>query len=172
MKPSQPSPGDLVRYSVTNSRWHFGVVREVDGDSVELEYSWGAVESVPLEQVTLFRDYLDSRERVLSLERTALCEAFFGKPLNRLRDDRFQKIEAALRQHGIDFDPKHWPKPETRIKLWRDTSVVLSNSSDKDSKFAALLPAGSNPSSCRRRPATRSDCRPMPNASPTNSCPA
>ena len=38
----------------------------MDGDSVELEYFWGAVESVLLEQVTLFRDYLDSRERVLS----------------------------------------------------------------------------------------------------------
>lgn len=140
MKPSQLSPGDLVRYSVTNSRWYFGIVREVDGDSVELEYSWGAVESVPLGQVALFRDYLDSRERVLSLERTALCEAFFGNPLYRMRDDRFQRIESSLRQHGIDFAPKHWPKPETRIKLWRDTSVVLGNSSDKDSKFAALLP--------------------------------
>jgi hypothetical protein len=140
MKPSHLNSGDLVRYSVTNSRWHFGVVREVDGDSVELEYFWGAVDSVPLEQVMLFRDYLDSRERVLSLKRTALCEAFFGNPLYRLRDDRFQKIETVLRQHGIDFDPKRWPKPETRIKLWRDTSVVLGNSSDKDSKFAALLP--------------------------------
>ena len=53
MKPSQLNPGDLIRYSVTNSRWHFGTVREVDGDSVELEYFWGAVESVPLESVTL-----------------------------------------------------------------------------------------------------------------------
>ena len=140
MKPSQLSPGDLVRYSVTNSRWHFGIVREVDGDSVELEFFWGAVESVPLDQVAIFRDYLDSRERVLSLERTALCEAFFRLPLHRLSGDRFQRIEAALRQHGIDFNPKHWPKPETRIKFWRDTSVVLNNTSDKDSKFADLLP--------------------------------
>lgn len=140
MKPSQLCPGDLIRHAVTNNRWHLGVVREVDGDSVELEYFWGAVESVPLESVTLFRDYLDSRERVLSLERTALCEAFFGEPLNRLREERFRKIESVLRQHGIDFEPKHWAKPETRIQFWRDASVVLSNKTDKDTKFAALLP--------------------------------
>src|ERR1017187_4943312 len=114
MKPSQLSPGDLIRCSVTNSRWHFGIVRKVDGDFVELEYFWGAVESVPLERVILFHDFLDSRDRKLSLERTALCEAFLGGPVYRLREERVRKIEAVLRRHGIDFDPKHWPKPERK----------------------------------------------------------
>src|SRR5947209_4844866 len=127
MPPTDLNPGDLVRYAVTNTRWHLAVLRSVDGTSVELEFFWGSVATVPL-------------ERVLSLERTAFCEAFFGDPLLRLRGERFRAIETVLRQHGIAFDPKQWPTPDTRIQLWRDTSVVLNNAPDKDSKLASLLP--------------------------------
>jgi hypothetical protein len=140
MRAAQLTPGDLVRYTATNSRWHFGVVRGVDGDLVEVEFFWGSREDVPLEHVTPFRDYLDSRERKLSLKRTALCEAFFGDPLYRLRRERVQKIQATLRQHGLDFHPKHWPTPDTRVQIWLDHSVVFNSKLDKDTKFETLLP--------------------------------
>jgi hypothetical protein len=74
-------------------------------------------------------DYLDTRDRVLSLTRTAFCEAFFGDSLQRMRDGRFRTIETTLRKHGIDFSPKQWPKPDNRIQFWRDTSVVPTTSS-------------------------------------------
>jgi len=57
-----------------------------------------------------------------------------------MREERFRTIETTLRKHGIDFSPKQWPKPDTRIRFWRDTSVVPTDSSAKDSKFASLLP--------------------------------
>ena len=133
-------PGDLIWYEATTQRWHLGVVRQVDGDTVEIEFFCQATESVPLDRVTRFADYLDSRGRVLSLTRTAFCEAFFGEPLQRMREERFCTIETTLRKHGINFTPKQWPKPDTRVQFWRDTSVVPTTSPAKDTKFASLLP--------------------------------
>jgi hypothetical protein len=75
------APGELIRYEATTLRWHLGVVRRVDGDTVEIEFFRRATESVPLDRVTRFADYLDSRGRVLSLTRTAFCE----ESLQRMR---------------------------------------------------------------------------------------
>jgi hypothetical protein len=107
---------------------------------VQVEFWWGDVESVPLERVVLFRDYLDSRQHVFSLRRTQLCEAFFNNPLYRLREERVRKIQGAMREHGVAFRPNRWPTPDTRIRLWRDDSVVLDKRTKKDQKFDALLP--------------------------------
>ena len=140
MRSPSLTPGDMVRYQATTARWHLGVVRQVDGEFVEVEFEWGDVESVPLEQVVLFRDFLDSRERVLSLKRTQLCEAFFNEPLYRLREERVQKIQEAMREHGVAFKPSRWPTPDTRVQFWRDDSVVLDKRTNKDHTFEALLP--------------------------------
>jgi hypothetical protein len=130
----------LIRYDATTSRWHLGIVRQVDNGLVELEFFWGEREHVPLEQVTLFRDYLAARQRVFSLKRNDLCTAFFNKPLYRLTADRVRTIKEALRKHGLAFQPSEWPTPDTRVKIRPDDSVVLNNKLDKDIKFEALLP--------------------------------
>src|SRR5436309_1845752 len=133
------TPGDLVRYQATTARWHLGIVRAVDDGTADVEFFWGDRQSVPLEQLIRFHDYLDTRERVLSLKRTALCEAFFGDPLHRLREERIRKIQRTLRQFGMSFRPERWPTPTTRVQLWRDDSVVFPDGRGKEDKFAALL---------------------------------
>lgn len=136
----QLTPGDLIRYDATTSRWYLGVVRQVDNGLVELEFFWGKRERVPLEQVVLFRDYLAARQRVFSVKRTDLCKAFFNERLYRLRADRVRTIRKELCKHGLAFQPSEWPTPDTPVKIWPDDSVVLSNKLDKDIKFEALLP--------------------------------
>jgi hypothetical protein len=137
---SSLTPGDLARYQATTARWHLAIVREVDGDVAEVEFFWGQRQSVSLEQLFRFQDYLDTRERVLSLKRTALCEAFFGDPLHRLREERVRKLQGTLRQFGLSFRPEQWPTPATRVQIWRDDSVVLAGGRGKEAKFEALLP--------------------------------
>ena len=140
MTPHQLTPGDLIRYDATTTRWYLGVVCQVGGDSVELEFFWHARKAVRLEQVTLFRDFLGLRQRVFSLKRKDLSTAFFNTPLYRLREDRVRKIQETLRHHGLAFHPKEWPSQDTRIKIWRDDSVVRNDKPDKDAKLEALLP--------------------------------
>src|SRR4051794_32136122 len=134
MSPSPLVRGDLVRYQATTTRWHFGIVRDVDGAAVDVEFFWDERQTVPLEQLIRFQDYLDARERVLSLKRTALCEAFFGDPLRRLREERVCKIQGTLRQFGLCFRPERWPTPTTRVQIWRDDSVVLADGRGKEGK--------------------------------------
>jgi len=134
------APGDLIRYDATTRRWHVGVVRQVGNGSVELEFFWKERQQVPLDQVTLFTDYLATRQRVFSLERNELCRAFFNEPLYRLRADRVQTIKEALRKHGLSFQPSEWPAPDTRVKIRPDGSVVLNRKLEKDLRFEALLP--------------------------------
>jgi hypothetical protein len=136
----QLTSGDLVRYDATTSRWHLGIVRQVDNGSVELEFFWRARKHVPSDQVVLFADYLAARQRVFSLKRKDLYRAFFNEPLYRLRPDRLQTMKEALRKHGLTFQPSEWPAPDTRVKIWPDNSVVLNNRLDKEIKFEALLP--------------------------------
>jgi hypothetical protein len=107
---------------------------------VDVEFFWDDRKSVSPEQLIRFHDYLDTRERVLSLKRTALCEAFFGDPLLRLREERVRKIQKTLRQFGLSFHPDRWPAPTTRVQIWRDNSVVPTDGQGKDAKFEALLP--------------------------------
>lgn len=140
MIPHQLTPGDLIRYDATTSRWHLGIVRQVDNGLAELEFFWGGSEHVPLDQVILFRDFLAARRRVFSLKRNDLCKAFFNEPLYRLRADRVQTIRGTLRKYGLAFQPSEWPTPDTRVQIWPDNSVVLNTTFDKDIKFEALLP--------------------------------
>jgi hypothetical protein len=140
MSPQQLSPGDLVRYQATTSRWHLAVVRRVGDETVEIEFFWDGCEEVPLGPVVPFRDFLDSRERVLSVKRTDLCKAFFNKPFSRLREERLRIIQDTLRKHGLAFSPKRWPTPATRVRIWRDDSFVPADRSDKDAALGALLP--------------------------------
>ena len=108
MIPHQLASGDLIRYGATRSRWHFGIVREVDGDPSNWSSSGETAKHVPLEQVTLFRDFLDRCVgRVLSLEADGLCEAFFGKPaLPIAGSERFRTMKrGGASKHGIGFPP-------------------------------------------------------------------
>jgi hypothetical protein len=139
MSPPPLTPGELVRYPVTSARWHLAEVRRVDRYAVEVEFFWGEKDDVPLAQVERFHDFLGAR-RVLSLKRTDLCRAFFNKPLARLREERVRKIQATLRRHGLTFRPTSWPTPKTRIKILRDTSIILGSKQEKETKFEALLP--------------------------------
>src|SRR5262245_27449942 len=140
MSSSPLTPGDLVRYQATTARWHFGIVREVNGEVAEVEFFWSERQSVSLAQLIRFQDYLDTRTKVLSLKRTALCEAFFGDPLHRLREERVRKIQGTLRQFGLSFRPERWPTPTTRVQIWLDDSVVFPDGRSKEDKFEALLP--------------------------------
>ena len=140
MRQSTLTSGDLVRYQATTARWHLGIVRKVDDHFVEVEFFWGGILKVPLEQARLFRDYLDGRQRVLSLRRTELCKAFFNEPLHRLRKERVRKIKVILRRYGLAFWPKDWPTPDSRVQIKRDDSVVVDDKPAKDPRFEALLP--------------------------------
>jgi len=140
MSPQQPTPGDLIRYQATTSRWHLGIVRQVNSGFAEVEFFCGRTEDAPLEQITPFHAYLDARQNVLSLKRTDLCMAFFNNPLHRLREERLRIIQRTLRRHGLAFHPKEWPTPATRIQIWRDDSVVLPDGAEKSAKLKSLLP--------------------------------
>lgn len=133
-------PGELVRYQATTAKWYFGTFRRSNGNHVEVKFFWGDTELLPQEAVQRFRDFLDSRQRVLSLTRMQLCNAFFGDPLLRLNKKRAKRIKESLRRHGLAFEPADWPSPGTRIQLSRDKSVVRGRKSRKDHGFELLLP--------------------------------
>lgn len=83
MNQSTLRPGELVRYQATAAEWYFGIVRQLDGDDVEVKFFSGDTEAIPQEEVERFHDYLAGRQRVLSLTRAQLCIAFFNNPLYR-----------------------------------------------------------------------------------------
>lgn len=139
MATSPLTDGELVRYQATK-RWHVAVVRAVDGEHVEVEFFWGGRERVEADRVERFRDHLADRSRALSLERAELCRAFFNKPLTRLRGPRVRTIQQTLRRHGCSFEPVNWPRPNTKIQIRLDDSVVVGAAPAKTDRFDDLLP--------------------------------
>jgi hypothetical protein len=133
------TPGLVVRYNETASRWFIAVVHKSLAAQVELEFLEGDRERVPVEKVESFLGYLKSRERVLSLTRENLCHAFYREGLIRLRQERADKMKRFLRSHGLRFQPDEWTANE-RIQIWPDDSYVRAASSEADRAFEVLLP--------------------------------
>jgi len=132
--------GDLVRYEENTVRWYFALARRVDVDSIEVEYFWGERERVPTERVRTIDDYLRSRQRVLSLSRTALLNSWFGESFERLTEIRRSQIQKTLRKHGISFSDDGWSTSAGVIQLRRDDSVVLGKLTATDYQIESLVP--------------------------------
>ncbi|WP_051387121.1 hypothetical protein [Bradyrhizobium sp. ARR65] len=131
--------GSAVRYNQTAYRWFIAVVRKIGLAEIEIQYLDGERESVPVEKVENLTSHLRNRERVLSLTREKLCEAFYRLPLTRLRGTRAEQMRRFLRSHGLRFQPEEW-SASTRIQIWPDDSRVSSGISASDRAFEALLP--------------------------------
>jgi hypothetical protein len=120
--------GQLVRFLETTTRWYLALVRTVKGDQVELRFFDGrAPVRIPRTQIESFNEFLSERERKFSVERSRLTELFYGRAIERLRAERLDEMQSALRKGGIAFDPEDWPTADTRIRLWSDSSVVARN---------------------------------------------
>ena len=131
-------PGDAVRYDETTTRWFLAKICQVlNDDVVEVEYLNGHREEVDAAKVTPFTQYLQSRDRVLSLKRDDLCFVFYFETFDRLRKDRIDAMQAFLRDHAVRFSPEVWG-PGVRVQLRPDDSVV--EKSNRDIEFEALLP--------------------------------
>ena len=133
------TPGSIVRYNETASRWFIGVLRRVFTNDIELEYLGGDRETVPIEKVESFVSHLRSRERVLSLTRKDLCYVFYGEALTRLRQDRADQMKHLLRTHGLRFYPDDWTA-NVRVQIWPDESYVKAAPSISVSALDTLLP--------------------------------
>ena len=137
--------GQLVRYLETASRWYFARVRRIRGKNVDLSFFDGTSVTAPRKQVHSFEEFLNSRKNTWSRTRSQLTENFYGRPLDRLRTHRFREMKRMLRNSGITFKPESWPSAETRIQLWRDTSVVPRAVSPRDRELASLIPCWLDP---------------------------
>jgi hypothetical protein len=150
-----PAVGAFVRYLETTTRWYFAVVRAAESDEIAIELFWGERMRVPAEQVQPVADLMASRTRSLSMNRSQLCQRFFGQDLLNLRQDRLKRMQSILRKHGYLFDPPaRWPSPATRVRIWADRSVVGGPVRPRDRGFEALLPRWLEP---QRMPAGSRD---------------
>ncbi|MBI4524537.1 MAG: hypothetical protein HY695_12085 [Deltaproteobacteria bacterium] len=144
MKEIDLAQGQVVLWEVTTARRYLAIVRRVDSEFAELDFFWGGRKSVRTVELRPFVAYLDERDknsrRVFSVKRSTLCEMFFNRPLRRLRPKPARTIRNALRKHGLRYDPEEWPKPDTRVRIWRDCSFVSVKASTVDSTIEALLP--------------------------------
>ena len=132
------TPGQLVRYRETNSRWYFAVVRRVGKAGVDLRFFDGDRATVPSDEVDSVEAFIDRRERTWSRTRAQLTALFYGREIQRLRPARVREMKRALRGAGISIDPEEWPTAHTRIQLWRDASFVESDGDDP--AVVGLLP--------------------------------
>ncbi len=139
MPPEELTPGTLVRYSETTSRWYVATVRSLENDSVMLEYLGGYRENVDRTKVGSFKTFLRSREKVLSLRREDLCRVLYGRQFDRLPKSRLKEVQRFLRAHGLRYRPDTWP-PEARICIGLDASFVARDKPEINSDIAILLP--------------------------------
>jgi hypothetical protein len=137
MTPKEIVPNQLVRYRETTSRWYFALVRRVVRSGVKLRFFDGQHATVPMGDVESVDTFLDQRERVWSRTRAQLSEHFYGREIQRLRPARLREMKRALTRAGISIEPDEWPTPDTRIRLWRDSSFVQDST---DPEMVALLP--------------------------------
>jgi hypothetical protein len=82
------TPGTLVRYDETTTRWFVATVRSVEDDTVTLEYLGGYREEVGRAKVGSFDAFLRGRENVLSRTREDLCYVLFSEGNNHNRETR------------------------------------------------------------------------------------
>jgi hypothetical protein len=133
-------PGTLVRYTETTARWYLAVVRAATATSVTLDFFWDRSDTVALESVEPFEQFLANRSKVFSVERSKLCQIFFDDELLRLRKERLKLMQKTLLSHGCAWDPEDWDTPTTRIQIWADPSVVRGELSRGDRELMSLLP--------------------------------
>ena len=143
--PALPAPGTLVRYRQTTSRWYFAIVLDAKPNAIDIELFWGEQTKVPVDQVQPFAEFMAERSKSLFMDRSQLCQRFFGEDLLRLREDRLRKMQGVLRKHGYSFSPEDWPSSDTRIYIWADRSVVSPALKPVDLELAALLPRWLDP---------------------------
>ncbi len=120
---------------------------------MELEFFWGRRESVPAEHVKLFTEYLSAYQRTFSRNRDDLCHLFYGETYDRLRQERIDQMQRAFKSAGLAFEPTVW-SPGTRIRIWRDDSIVLAKPTEVETGFEGLLPRWLEP---QRLPPTSRD---------------
>lgn len=131
--------GQLVRFFETTTRWYFARVRRVREKDVELAFFDGTRPMrVSRERVGTFDTFFDGRERVWSIERSRLTAIFYAREIERLRTEKLREMQRVLRKAGIAFEPDTWPTADTRIRLWKDASVVEKDAADP--VLGGLLP--------------------------------
>jgi len=139
MPPEELTPGTLVRYDETTTRWYVATVRSVEDDTVTLEYLGGYREEVDRAKVGSLEAFLRGREKVLSRKREDLCRVLYGKQFDRLPQSRLEEMQGFLRAHGLRYSPEAWP-PGARIRIGLDASFVAPDKPEIDSDLDALLP--------------------------------
>ena len=143
--PALPAPGTLVRYRQTTSRWYLAIVLDAKSNAIEIELFWGEQTKVPTDRVQPFTEFMAERSKSLFMDRSQLCQRFFGEDLLRLREGRLRKMQSVLRKHGCLFSPGDWPSSDTRIYIWADRSVVSPALKQVDLELATLLPRWLDP---------------------------
>lgn len=133
------TPGTLVRYDETTTRWYIATVRAVADDTVTLEYLGGYREEVERSKVGSFEAFLRNREKVLSRTREDLCRVLYGRQFDRLPQARLEEMQGFLRSHGLRYRPESWP-PGARIRIGLDASFVAAEKPEIDTELDALLP--------------------------------
>lgn len=134
-----PTRGQLVRFLETATRWYLARVRRVRNERIELAFfdktrdMW-----VPRDQVDTLDAFFARRTNAWSVKRSRLTAIFYAREFERLHTDKLQEMQRVLRKAGIAFSPEDWPRGDTRIRLWKDTSVVAKDRGD--TALAGLLP--------------------------------
>jgi hypothetical protein len=137
-------PGQLVRYLPSLRRWYFAKVQRVYSDGVRIAFfDDDPPKRATWDQIQTMDDFLNERNRVWSRTRLQLTDHFFGRELTHLRETRIKTMKQALRTAGISFTPAVWPAGGTRIRFWRDTSVVRP--ARRDNALLNLLPQWVDP---------------------------
>lgn len=95
MTSTEITPGQLVRYRETKSRWYFAVVRRITGNGIELQFFDGDRATVSSEDVEGIEAFLDRRDRSFSRTRGQLSEHFYGREIQRLRPARCREHQGA-----------------------------------------------------------------------------
>jgi hypothetical protein len=133
------TPGTLVRYDETTTRWFVAIVRSVEEDTVTLEYLGGYREEVDRAKVGSFDAFLRGRGKLLSRTREDLCYVLYGRQFDRLPQSRLEEIQGFLRANGLRYSPEAWP-PGTRIRIRLEASFVARDKPEIDGDLEALLP--------------------------------
>ena len=74
-EPALLTPGTLVRYLETTSRWYFAVVRVARPNEITIELSWDERKKVRPDQVQPFAEFMAARTKSLpGSESIVICE--------------------------------------------------------------------------------------------------
>jgi len=92
MPPEELTPGTLVRYDETTTRWYIATIRALANDSVTLEYLGGYREEVERAKVGSFAGFLHGREKAFSRTREDLCRLLYGRQFDRLPQSPLEEM--------------------------------------------------------------------------------